>query len=180
MLGQRSFWRPVTVTPIGHRHAILEQLRQCAPALECLTLWWDDVKILLAHFALPWPSVRELHIRVETGKENIPSASLIRQSQTNWAFPQLRYLSFGSRRFMLNPPEVLIKWILSWLDSLIAASPNFTILHVNRCCPYYRPMKKGVRDTFLALLEKHLSSNDGQRSPAKIIIDSNEEIVIWL
>ena len=165
---------------MGHRHAILEQLRRCAPALECLTLWWPDVKILLAHPALPWPSLRELHVRVETGKGNIPSASLIGQLPTNWAFPQLRYLSFGARRFRLDPVEVLAEWILSWLDGLIAASPNFTILHINRCCPYYRSPRRDAREALTALLEKHLLSNDGQRPPAKTIIDSNEEVVVWL
>ena len=80
-----------------HRCAVLEQLRQCAPALECLTLWWHDVEMLLTHSALPWPSVRELNILLETGKRNIPSAPLIGQLPTKMAFPQLRYLSVGPR-----------------------------------------------------------------------------------
>ena len=181
-------WNPVTgsqfyerpVTPMHHRRVILEQLRRCAPALECLTLWWHDVQMLITHSAGPWPSVRELNVRLKTGKRNIPSASLIGQLPTATAFPQLRYLSFGSRRFGLNPPKVLAKWILSWLDGLVSASSSFTILHLNRCCPYYRSLHASLRDALVALLEEHLSSNKGQRALAKITIDSNEEIVVWL
>jgi hypothetical protein len=181
-------WNPIkgsqyyeqSVTAMNHRCAILEQLRQCAPALEFLTLWWHDVEMLLTHSALPWPSIRELNIRVETGKQNIPSAPLIGQLPTTMAFPQLRYLSVGPRRFALNPPEVLAGWILSWLDGLVSASSSFTILHLNRGCSYYRSVDKRPRDTFLTLLENHFSSNNQQRPPAKIIIDPNEEIIIWL
>ena len=181
-------WNPVTgpqfyersVTPIPHRRVILEQLRRCAPAVECLTLWWHDVQMLLKHSAGPWPSVRELNVRLKTGKRNIPSASLIAKLPTTAAFPQLRYLSFASRRFGLNPPKVLAKWILSWLDGLVSASSIFTILHLNRCCPYYRSLHAHLRDTLVTLLKEHLSSKKVQRPLANITIDSNEEIVVWL
>jgi hypothetical protein len=146
-----------------------------------LTLWWHDVKLLLTQSAVPWPSVRELNIRLRTGKGSFPSASLIAQLPTSTAFPQLRYLSFRSRRFGLHPAEVLAKRIISWLDGLVSASPSFTILHLNRCCPFYRSIHRDVaRDKLLALLDKHMSSNYQRRSPTKIIIDSNEEIIIWL
>jgi hypothetical protein len=112
---------------MDHRRVILEQLRRCVPVLERLTLWWPDMEMLIRHSALSWLSVREL---------NIPSASLIEQLANSAAFPHLRYLSFGSRRFRLNPPGVLAEWILLWLDNLVSVSSSFTILHLDRCCPY--------------------------------------------
>jgi hypothetical protein len=92
--GREQYDRPVT--PMNHRCVILEQLRRCAPALECLTLWWHDVEMLLTHSTLPWSSVRELNMLVETGKGNIPSAPLIGQLPTKMAFPQLRSLGWSS------------------------------------------------------------------------------------
>ncbi|CAF1300926.1 unnamed protein product [Rotaria sp. Silwood1] len=168
-----------SVISIDCRLIILEQFRECAPVLEYLTLYWSDVRLLLKYSASPWPFVRQLNIRLESYTNN-PSASLIKQLPTNKAFPQLQYLSFGGRRFPLTPPKVLTNWILLCLDSLVYSSSKFIILHVNRCCVTYRSVPSTSRDILMMLLTKHVRSRNHHYSSSKIIIDSNEEIIIWL
>jgi hypothetical protein len=168
------------VTPIHHRCIILDQLRQCAPSLQCLTLWWYDVRLLLKHSISPWPSIRQLNIRLRTCRKDNPSASLIKRLPTTKAFPELRYLSFGSCRLLLTPPELVAERILSWVDALIFSSSKVVILHVNRCCAYFRPQFPTPRDTLMMLLKQHVRLRDHYYPQAKIIIDSNEEVIIWL
>ncbi|CAF3913366.1 unnamed protein product, partial [Rotaria sp. Silwood1] len=117
-----------SVTPSHYRCIILEQFRKCASALECLTLHWSDLELLLEHSSSPWPFVRQLNIRLKA-RTNFPSASLIKQLPTNKAFPQLQYLSFSGRRFPLNPPKPLATWILLCFDALVSSSSKFSILH---------------------------------------------------
>ncbi len=172
-----------SVTPIHYRCIILEQFRQCAPVLEYLTLYWSDVRLFLEHSASPWPFVRQLNILLESlepGTNNNPSVSLIKRLPTNEAFPQLQYLSFGGRRFPLTPPKVLANQILLWFDGLVSSSSKFIILHVNRCCVSYRSLPLTSRDILVMLLTEHVRSRNHHYSSSKIIIDSNEEIIIWL
>ena len=167
------------ITPIHYRCIIFEQFRKCAPALECLTLYWPDVKLLLEHSSSPWSFVRQLNIRLESSS-NLPSASLIERLPTNKAFPQLQYLSFSGRRFSLNPPQPLATQILLCLDALVSSSSKFIILHMNRCCGTHRSLPLTSRDILLTLLTEGIRSRSEQYSSSKIIIDPNEEIIIWL
>jgi hypothetical protein len=117
---------------------------------------------------------------LEPGTNNNPSVSLIKRLPTNEAFPQLQYLSFGGRRFPLTPPKVLANQILLWFDGLVSSSSKFIILHVNRCCVSYRSLPLTSRDILVMLLTEHVRSKNHHYSSSKIIIDSNEEIIIWL
>jgi len=168
-------------TPIYNRCFILDQLRQCAPSLECLTLWWHDVQLLFECSILPWSSIQKLNIRLRIHEKDNPSASLLERLPTIKAFPELRYLSFGSRRFDLTPPEFAAEQILSWLDALVSSSSKFVILHVNRLCPYFRPrISSTSRDMLIMLLQQHIHLKNYRHSSANVIIDSNEEVIIWL
>jgi hypothetical protein len=172
-----------SVTPIHYRCIILEQFRRCAPALEYLTLYWSDVRLLLKHSALPWPFVRQLNIRLkslEPDRDDTPSVSLIKRLPKNEAFPQLTYLSFGGCRFSLTPPKALANRILLWFDALVSSSSKFITLHVNRCCLSYPSLPSISRGIFMTLLTEHIRSRNHRYSSSKIIIDSNEEIIIWL
>jgi hypothetical protein len=126
-----SYYR--SATPSHYRCIILEQFRKCASTLECLTVHWSDVELLLEHSSSPWPFIRQLSIRLKSCA-NFPSASLIKRSPPSKAFPHLQYLSFSGRRFSFNPPEPLATWILLCFDALVSSSSKFIILHVNRCC----------------------------------------------
>lgn len=169
-----------SVTPISNRCFILDQLRQCAPSVQCLTLWWHDLRPLLKHSDSPWPSIQQLNILLRSVEKDNPSASLIKRLPTNKAFPQLKYLTFGSRRFVLTPPELVAERILSWLDALVFPGSKLVILHVNRSCPYFHPRSSTARDMLMILLKQHVRLRDHHHPPAKIIIDSNEEVIIWL
>ncbi|CAF1294548.1 unnamed protein product [Rotaria sordida] len=166
-----------SVTPIYSRFFILDQIRRCAPLLQCLTLWWHDLRPFLTYSHLPWPSIQQLNIRLR--RQDNPPASLIKRLPTNQAFPQLQYLTFGSRRFMLTPPELVAKQILSWLDALLFPTSKLVILHLNRRCSFFLTRPPTARDVFRMLLDQHVQSMN-HHSPAKIIIDSNEEVIIWL
>ncbi|CAF4092816.1 unnamed protein product [Rotaria sordida] len=166
------------VTPNLYRY-ILEQFRQCATALESLTLYWSDIRLLLKHSSSPWSFVRQLNILLDID-EKIPSPFLTKRLPTNEAFPQLQYLSFGGRRFSLTPPKKLANRILLWFDSLVSSSSKFIILHVNRCCGIYRSVPSTSRDILMTLLTECVRSRNLRYSSSKIIIDSNEEIIIWL
>ena len=111
---------------------------------------------------------------------SIPSASLIKQLPTNKAFPQLQYLSFGGRRFSLAPPKPLATQILLCFDALVSSSSKFLMLHMNRCCGTHLSMPLTSRDVLLAILTECIRSRSDQYSSSKIIIDPNEEIIIWL
>ncbi|CAF3022008.1 unnamed protein product [Rotaria sp. Silwood2] len=111
--------------------------------------------------------------------EKIPSPYLTKRLPTNEAFPQLQYLSFGGRRFSLTPPKKLANRILLCFDSLVSSS-KFIILHVNRCCGIYRSVPSTSRDILMTLLTECVRSRNLRYSSSKIIIDSNEEIIIWL
>ncbi|CAM4865761.1 unnamed protein product [Rotaria socialis] len=145
----------------------------------CLTLHWSDLELLLEHSSSPWPFVRQLNIRLKP-RTNFPSASLIKQLPTNKAFPQLQYLSFSERRFSLDPPKPLATWILLCFDALVSSSSKFIILHVNRCYVTYRSFPLTSRDILLTLLTEHVRSRSDHYSSSKIVIDENEEIIIWL
>jgi hypothetical protein len=174
-------WNDRSVTSVHHRCVILDQLRQCAPSLECLTLWWHDVQLLFECSILPWSSIQKLNIRLRIHEKDNPSASLLVRLPTIKAFPELRYLSFGSRRFDLTPPEFAAEQILSWLDALVSSSSKFVILHVNRLCPYFRPrISSTSRDMLIMLLQQHIHLKNYRHSSANVIIDSNEEVIIWL
>ncbi|CAF1121845.1 unnamed protein product [Rotaria sp. Silwood1] len=167
-------------TPIHHRCIILDQLRQCAPSLQCLTLWWHDVRLLLKHSNSPWPSIQQLNILLRTHTKDNPSASLIRRLPTIKVFPQLRYLSLGARRFLLTPPELAAERILSWIDALVFSSSKLVVLHVNKNCPYFRTLSSTSYDMLMMLLKQHVRLRDYHHPSAKIIINSNEEVIIWL
>ncbi|CAF2958401.1 unnamed protein product [Rotaria sp. Silwood2] len=145
------------VTPNHYRCFILEQFRQCACALESLTLYWSDIRLLLKHSSLPWPFVRQLNILMESCT-NIPSASLIKRLPTNKAFPQLQYLSFGGRRFSLTSPKPLATRILLCFDALVSSSSKFLILHINRCCGTHRSLPFTSRDILLTILTERIRS----------------------
>jgi hypothetical protein len=180
-------WNPIksgksydrSVTSNHYRCIILEQFRQCASVLEYLTLYWSDVRLLLKHSSSPWPFVRQLNILMESCT-NIPSASLIKRLPTNKAFPQLQYLSFGGRRFSLAPPKPLATRILLCFDALVSSSSKFIMLHMNRCCGTHRSAPFTSRDILLTLLIERVRSRSDHYSSSKIVIDSNEEIIIWL
>lgn len=168
-----------SVTPSRYRCFILDQFRKCAPALECLMIHWFDVELLLEHCSSSWSFVRQLNIRLEFCP-NFPCTSLIKRLPTNKAFPQLQYLSFSGRRFSLNPPKPLATQILAYFDALVSSSSKFVTLHVNRCCVTYRSIPRTSRDILLTLLTEHIRSKYDQYSSSKIVIDANEEIIIWL
>ncbi|CAF3736407.1 unnamed protein product [Rotaria sordida] len=168
-----------SVTPNLYRYILLEQFRQCATAFESLTLYWSDIRLLLKHSSSPWSFVRQLNILLDTDRK-IPSPFLTKRLPTNEAFPQLQYLSFGGRRFSLTPPKKLANRILLWFDSLVSSSSKFIILHVNRCCGTYRSVPSTSRDILMTLLTECVHSRNLRYSSSKIIIDSNEEIIIWL
>ena len=172
-----SYYR--SATPNDYRCFILEQFRQCAPVLECLMLHWSDVVLLLEYSSSPWSFVRKLNIRLNSCT-NLPSTSLIKRLPTNEAFPQLQYLSFCGRRFSLNPPKPLATQILLCFDALISSSSKLITLHVNRCSVPYRTLPLTSRDILLTLLTEHIRSKSDHYSSSKIIIDENEEIIIWL
>ncbi|UJR07961.1 hypothetical protein I4U23_012240 [Adineta vaga] len=172
-----SYYR--SVTPNHYRCVILEQFRRCSSLLECLTLNWSVIELLLEHSFSPWPTVRQLNILMES-YTNFPSASLIKQLPTDKAFPQLQYLSFGGRRFSFTRPESLATQILSCFDALISSSSKFIIFHVNRCCVTYISFPRTSRDILLTLLTEHVRSISNHYSSSKIVIDANEEIIIWL
>ena len=113
-----------SVSPNLYRYILLEQFRQCATALESLTLNWSDIRLLLKHFSSPWPFVRQLNILLDSYRK-IPSPFLTKRLPTNEAFPQLQYLSFGGRRFSLTPPKKLANRILLCFDSLVSSSSKF-------------------------------------------------------
>ncbi|CAF1510539.1 unnamed protein product [Rotaria sp. Silwood1] len=173
----KLYYRCVTLN--HYRCIILEQFRQCACALESLTLYWSDIQLLLKHSSLPWPFVRQLNILMESCT-NIPSASLIKRLPTNKAFPQLQYLSFGGRRFSLTSPKSLATRILLCFDALVSSSSKFIMLHINRCCSTHRSLPFTSRDILLTILTECIRSRSDHYSSSKIIIDSNEEIIIWL
>jgi hypothetical protein len=169
-----------SVTPIHNRCFILDQIRQCAPSLQCLTLWWHDLRLLLKHSNSHWPSIQQLNILLRIHEKDNPSASLIKRLPTSKAFPQLRYLSFGYRRVLLTPPELVAERILSWFNALISPESKLVVLHVNRHCFYHqRLLPSTSHDMFIMLLKQHVYLRDYYHSPAKIIINSNEEIIIW-
>jgi hypothetical protein len=169
-----------SVTPIANRCFILDQLRQCAPSLQCLKLWWHDLQPFLKHSNSPWPSIEQCNILLRTMEKDDPPASLIKRLPTNHVFPQLKYLTFGARRFKLTPPELVAERILSWLDALLVPASKLVLLHVNKACPYFRTRPLTARDTLLMLLKQHVRLRDDHHPPAKITIDYNEEIIIWL
>lgn len=175
-------WRSYdqSVTPIDHRSIILDQLRQCAPSLQCLTLWWCDVQLLLEHSHSPWLSIQQLNILLRTYEQDNPPASLIKRLPTDKVFPQLRYLSFGGRRFCLTPPELAAVQILSWFDALVSSSASFSTFHVNRGCFYSQTLSVASRDMLMVLLRQHVRLRDQHYSSTRIIIDSNLEVIIWL
>jgi hypothetical protein len=181
-------WNPVrnkdsydrSVTPIYNRCFILDQLRQCAPSLQCLTLWWHDLRPFLKHSNSPWSSILQLNILLRAAGQDNPSAAMIKRIPTNNAFPQLQYLTFGGRRFILEPPELTAELILSWLNALLFPALKLVMLHVNRRCSYFRTRPFTARDMFLMLLKQHIRLRDHHHPPAKITIDWNEEIIIWL
>ena len=162
-----------------YRCFILEQFRQCASALECLTLYWSNIRLLLKYSSSPWPFIRQLNILMKTCSK-IPSRSLIKQLPTNTAFPQLEYVSFGGRRFSLNRTKSLAIRILLCFDALVSSSSKFTILHMNRCCIHHITLPWTSRQRLLTLLTQSVRSRSELYSSAKIIIDPNEEIIIWL
>ena len=166
-------------TPSDCRCLILDQFRQCAPALESLMLHYSDVELLLEHSSSPWSFVRQLHIRLES-YSNFPSASLIKRLPTNKAFPQLQYLSLSGRRFSLRRAEGLATEILLCFDALVSSSSKFLTFHVNRCCVTYRSFPLTCRDVFLTLLTEGIRSRTDHYSAAQIVIDTNEEILIYL
>ncbi|CAF2123354.1 unnamed protein product [Rotaria magnacalcarata] len=172
-----SYYR--SVTPNHYRYIILERFRQCASVLEYLTLYWSDVRLLLKHSSSPWLFVRQLNILMEPCT-NIPSATLIKRLPTNKAFPQLQYLSFGGRRFSLAPPKPLATRILLCFDALVSSSSKFIMLHINRCCGTHRSVPFTSRDILLRLLTERVRSRSDHYSSSKVVIDSNEEIIIWL
>jgi hypothetical protein len=167
-----------TSTPISHRSILLEQIRINAPSLQCLTLSWDD--ILLLESDSPWPSIEQLNILLSITKQDVPSESLVGRVSTSKAFPQLRYLSFGRRRFKLAPTEVMAQRILAWLDALILSSSTLSIFHVNRRCSRYRSVPQSSIDTLMTLIKQHVRLNGHHHPSTHVIIDSNEEIIIWL
>ncbi|CAF1444827.1 unnamed protein product [Adineta ricciae] len=162
-------------TPISHRSILLEQIRINAPSLQCLTLSWDD--ILLLESGLPWSSLDQLNIRLSVRRQDVPDESLLGRVVTGKAFPQLRYLSFGRRRFRLAPPEVMAQRVLSWFDILISSLSTLSIFHVNKRCCYYRSKPKSAIGTLMTLIRQHVHLNNPS---AHVIIHSNEEIIIWL
>ncbi|CAF1384390.1 unnamed protein product [Adineta ricciae] len=167
-------------TPISHRRILLEQLRQCAPTLERLTLWWHDTLHLLDIDA-PWPSIERFFVRLRYNEEDNPPASLVGRLASHKVFPRLRYLTFlGPRRFMLEPLTVMVKCILDWLDALLSSSSIFTVLHLNKGCFFHRTRPAITRSTFKTLLQQHARLGGEQGSPARVMIDSNEEIILWL
>ncbi|CAF3751781.1 unnamed protein product [Rotaria sp. Silwood1] len=168
-----------SVTPNHYRCIILEQFRQCASVLEYLTLYSSDIRLLLKHSSSPWPFIRQLNILMKSCT-NIPSASFIKRLPTNKAFLQLQYLSFGGRRFSLAPPKPLATRILLCFDALVSSSSKFIMLHMNRCCGTYRSVPFTSRDILLTLLTERVRSRSDHYSSSKIVIDSNEEIIIWL
>ena len=166
-------------TPISHRSHIFEQLRIGAPSLQCLTLWWEDVS-LLRESSSPWPSLRQLNTILSAYKQDEPAASVLGHVITSKVFPQLRYLSFGRRRFRLSPPERMAERILAWLDALILSVPTLATFHVNRRCDYYRSRPRSSLQTCISLLKQHPRLSD-QHSPfTRLIINVNEEIIISL
>ena len=169
-----------SVTPIEHRCIILDQLRQSAPSLQSLILWWHDVKLLLEHSDSPWPSINQLQIRLPTNPKENPSASLVKRLPTVKAFPQLQCLSFSGCRLPLTPLEVASELILSWVDALMSSLSKFVILHVNRRCSPYRTLNPTPHDVFIMLLKQHARLRDLYRPPVNIVINSNEEVIIWL
>ncbi len=166
-------------TPIDHRIIVLELIRVNAPSLQCLTLWWHDI-LLLTKSHSPWPSVRQLNVLLRTHKKDDPPASLIGRLPTNKAFPQLRYLSFGGRRFRLMPSQLMAERILAWFNALILSSSILSILHVNRRCGPERAVPPSSRDMLITLLKQHVRLSEQHHPPARVVIDSNEEIIIWL
>ena len=162
-----------------YRCIILEQFRQCASVLEYLTLNWSDIRLLLKHSSSPWPFIRQLNICMESCTK-FPSASLIKRLPTNKAFPQLQYLSFGGRRFPLSSPKTLAMRILLCFDALVSSSSKFIILHINRCCITYRSVPFTSRDILLTILTERIRSRSDRYSSSQVIIDPNEEIIIWL
>jgi hypothetical protein len=181
-------WNPIRikelndrrVTPIDNRCFILDQLRQCAPSLQCLTLSWHDLRSFLKHSNSPWSSILQLNILLRSAGRDNPSAAMIKCIPTNNAFPQLQYLTFGGRRFMLKRPELVAERILSWVDALLSPPSKLVMLHVNRRCPYFRTHPFTSGDMLLMLLKQHIRLRDHHHPRAKIIINSNEEIIIWL
>ena len=163
----------------NYRCFILEQFRQCASALESLTLYWSNIRLLLKHSSSPWPFIRQLNILMKSCSK-IPSPFLIKQLPTNKAFPHLEYLSFGGRRFSLNRTKSLAIRILLCFDALVSSSSKFIILHMNRCCIHHITYPWSSRQTLLTILTQCVRSRSELYSSAKIIIDSNEEIIIWL
>lgn len=166
-------------TPKDYRCFILQQFRQCTSILQCLTLSWSDVRLLLKHSSSPWPCIRQLNTFLETST-NIPSPSTIKQLPTNKAFPQLQYLSFGGRRFSLTQPKSLAIQILLCFDALVSSSSKFLILHINRSCGTHLTLPFTSRDKLLTILTEGIRSRSDQYSLSKIIIDPNEEIIIWI
>ena len=175
---RHEYFNNRSVIPIYNRCFILDQLRHCAPSLQCLTLWWHDLHSLLEHSHSPWPSIQELNIRLRAGR--VPCASLIKRLPISKVFPQLRYLTVGPRRLMLTSPEWLAEWILSWIDALLVPASKLVSLHVNRRCSYSRTSPSTACDKLMMLLKQHDRLSDYHHPPAKILIDSNEEIIIWL
>ena len=172
-----SYYR--SQTSRDSRSFILDQFRKCAPALECLMLYWSDVELLLRHCSSAWSSVRQLNIHLES-HIHFPCVSLIKRLPTNKAFSQLQYLSFNERRLSFNRPKPLATWIVSCFDALVSSSSKLLILHVNRCCVTYRSFPPTSRDILLTLLTEHIRSRSDHSSSSKIVIDANEEIIISL
>lgn len=166
-------------TSNNDRCFILEQFRQCASVLHCLTLYWSDIRLLLEHSFSPWSSIRQVNILMESCTK-IPPPTLIKQLPTNKAFPQLQYLSFGGRRFSLHQPKSLAIRILLCLDALVSSSSKFIILHMNRCCSTHLSLPFTSREKLLTILTERVRSRSDRYSLSKIIIDPNEEIIIWL
>ena len=164
-------------TPISHRSEILEQIRINAPGLQCLTVSWDEI-LLLGESHSPWSSIQQLNILLSVPKQDDPPASLIERIITSEVFPQLRYLSFGRRRFKLTPPEEVVQRIFTWLDALILSLPTLTTLHVNRRCTIYRTRPRSSVERCLTLLKEHVRLSN--HPPTRVLINTNEEILILL
>lgn len=166
-------------TPISHRSQILEQIRTNAPYLQCLTLSWDET-LLLGESRLPWSTIQQLNIRLSVTKQDDPAASVIERVITSEVFPQLRYLSFGGRRFKLTPPEMMVKRVFTWLDVLILSLPTLATLHINRRCGVYRSRPHSSIDTCLILLQQYTRLNNHHHPSTRVFINADEEILISL
>jgi hypothetical protein len=81
---------------------------------------------------------------------------------------------------MLEPLTVMVEYILAWLDALLSSSSIFAVLHLNKDCCFYRTRPATIRWTFKTLPQQHVRLSSEQDTPARVIIYSSEEIILWL